>query len=156
MNNLAKVLIGVGVVAAVATTSYVIVKRTRVKKVKDISEQAVENDHKNDTIIDRIKLAAYKKAVKILAWVTLNMQKIEAVAAVLSLVGGIFSVINAIRDFGFGKKMKADMDFMYQHDLEFEGVWNQHMTNQANRYDSLMKILQELSENMPKPKKKGA
>lgn len=155
MNNLAKVLIGVGVVAAVATTSYVVIKRRKVK-VKDISEQAVENDHKNDTIIDRIKLAAYKKAVKILAWATLNMQKIEAAAAILSLIGGIFTVVNAVRDFGFGKKMKADMDFMYQHDLEFEGVWNQHMTNQANRYDSLMKILQELSENMPKPKKKGA
>ena len=154
MNNIAKVLIGVGVVAAVATTSYVIVKKTKVKKVKDISEQAVENDHKNDTIIDRIKLAAYKKAVKILAWATLNMQKIEAAAAILSLIGGIFTLINAVRDFGFGKKWRADLDFMVNHDNEFEGVWNQHMANQADRYKELMKALQDLAENMPK--KKGA
>ncbi len=156
MTNLAKVLIGVGVVAAVATTSYIVVKKTKVKKVKDISEQAVEKDHKNDTIIDRIKLAAYKKAVRILAWATLNMQKIEAVAAIVSLIGGVLGVINGIRDFGFGKKFRTDLNFMVDHTNEFEGVWNEHMDNQANRYDSIMKILQELSENMPVPKKKGA
>lgn len=156
MTNLAKVLIGVGVVAAVATTSYIVVKKTKVKKEKDISEQAVEKDHKNDTIIDRIKLAAYKKAVRILAWATLNMQKIEAVAAIVSLIGGVLGVINGIRDFGFGKKFRTDLNFMVDHTNEFEGVWNEHMDNQANRYDSIMKILQELSENMPVPKKKGA
>ncbi len=157
MNTLAKVLIGVGVVAAVATTSYVVVKKTKEKKEKDIAEQAVENDHKDDTIIERIKTAAYKKTVKILAWVLVNKDRIEAVAAILGIIGALFNVINAVRDFGFGKKWRKDLDFMVNHDHEFEDVWNTHMQNQAGRYDDLMQRLNDIQDILAAvPKKKGA
>lgn len=171
MNNLAKVLIGVGVVGAVATATYIVTRKTVKKEtvINGYDEQGnpvVEEVEKEESVLDRIKQAAFKKAVKILAWAALHQQQIEAAGALIGLIGGIFAVVNAVKEFNMGKEMKKKMDFMYKHDLEFEGVWNAHMENQAQRYDDLMKklndihldmgMIHEIQEMLVKPRKKGA
>jgi hypothetical protein len=167
MNNLVKVLIGVGVVAAVATTTYVVTKKKKEEESIDIADEAVKNDHKDDTILERIKTAAYKKAVKIIAWAIVHKDQIEGAAAILGLVGALFSVINAIREFRNGKKMQEQMDFLVRHAQEFEDIWNVHMTEQASRFEEMMNklkdihldmsLLHEIQEMLVTPiKKKGA
>lgn len=167
MNNLVKVLIGVGVVAAVATTTYVVTKKKKEEEPIDIADEAVKNDHKDDTILERIKTAAYKKAVKIIAWAIVHKDQIEGAAAILGLVGALFSVINAIREFRNGKKMQDQMDFLVRHAQEFEDIWNVHMNNQGSRFEKMMNklkdihldmsLLHEIQEMLVTPiKKKGA
>lgn len=167
MNNLVKVLIGVGVVAAVATTTYVVTKKKKEEEPIDIADEAVKNDHKDDTILERIKTAAYKKVVKIIAWAIVHKDQIEGAAAILGLVGAMFSVINAIREFRNGKKMQGQIDFLVQHAQEFEDIWNVHMNNQASRFEEMMNklkdihldmsLLHEIQEMLVTPiKKKGA
>lgn len=166
MNNLVKVLIGVGVVAAVATTTYVVTKKKKEEEPIDIADEAVKNDHKDDTILERIKTAAYKKAVKIIAWAIVHKDQIEGAAAILGLVGALFSVVNAIREFRAGKKMQEQMDFLVRHAQEFEDIWNVHMTEQASRFEEMMNklkdihldmsLLHEIQEMLVTPIKKGA
>lgn len=148
MNNLVKVLIGVGVVAAVATTTYVVTKKKKEEEPIDIADEAVKNDHKDDTILERIKTAAYKKAVKIIAWAIVHKDQIEGAAAILGLVGALFSVINAIREFRAGKKMQEQMDFLVRHAQEFEDIWNVHMTEQASRFEEMMNKLKDIHLDM--------
>ena len=167
MTNLVKVLIGVGVVAAVATTTYVVTKKKKEEEPIDIADEAVKNDHKDDTILERIKTAAYKKVVKIIAWAIVHKDQIEGAAAILGLVGAMFSVINAIREFRNGKKMQGQIDFLVRHAQEFEDIWNVHMNNQASRFEEMMNklkdihldmsLLHEIQEMLVTPiKKKGA
>ena len=116
MNKIAKTLIGIGVVGVTALiTGVVVKKRTEKKYAKiDITEQAVINDHVDDCIIARIKIAAEKKAVRILAWVIVHKDQVEAIATVIGLFGGVLSVINAVNDYNHGKELHRKIDMIYR------------------------------------------
>lgn len=147
MNNIAKVLIGIGVVGVAAAATYVVVKKTEEKRHIDITpETTVEK--KGDSFIDKIKAAAYKKAVRILAWVYLHKEKVEAFAMILSVAGAVFSVVNSIRELKDGFKMRQRMDSMYAHDMEFEDIWNKHINHQYDRHNEIMNKLNDIHLDM--------
>lgn len=110
MNNIEKILIGLGVVGVTAAATYVVTKKVVEKKSKDISEQVIDLDNKDESVLKKIKKAAHKKVVKILAWVVLHQQQIEAVGTVLGIAGATLSVVNAVRDFRNGMNLQRKLD----------------------------------------------
>lgn len=170
MNNTVKFLIGAGVTAVGVATMLYCSKKAKEKKAQesiDISEEAVKRDHKDDSIIERIKTAAYKKAVKILAWVVIHKDQIEAFSVIVGVVSGIFTVINAVKDFVNGAKMQANIQWIIDHELEFRDVWNNKAAQDTARYEAIMAklndihldmgMIHEIQEMLVKPiRKKGA
>lgn len=131
MTTLTKVLIGAAAVTAVAVVTTVVKKN---EERKDIAEQAVEQDHNKDGIIKRIKRYVTKKVIKILGWVAIHMEQIEAAGAIIGFVGTIISIAGAIRDFvrnndlsgkldEINKKLD-DMDTVYKG--EFKALYEDH------------------------------
>ncbi len=130
MTTLTKVLISVAAVTVVGAVASAVSN----KKEKDVADVAVENDHKDDGIIKRIKRFVTKKVIRILGWVALHMEQIEAAGAIIGFVGTIISITGAIRDFvrnndlsgkldEINKKLD-DMDSMYTG--EFKALYEDH------------------------------
>lgn len=112
MNNLFKVLIGVGVVGAVAATTYVVTKKSEEKPsdTPEGEEQETEEKAEPKDFIEMIKIGTMKKVTRVLAWVILNKEKIEAVGTVIGLVAGVLGVINAAKEYSNGKKLHEKLD----------------------------------------------
>ena len=117
MNNLFKVLIGVGVVGAVAATTYVVTKKSEEKSIdipeEENQEQETEEKAEPKDFVEMIKIGAMKKATKFLAWVILNKDKIEAFGTVIGIVAGVLGVINAVKEYSNGKKLHENLDFLH-------------------------------------------
>lgn len=92
MNTLTKVLIGAAAVTAVA----VVVKVINDKKEEPKKEA---EDEKKESPIKRIKDFVIKKVIRILGWVAIHMEQIEAASAIIGLVGAVISIVTATRDF---------------------------------------------------------
>lgn len=107
MTTLTKVLIGAAAVTAVAVVTTVVKKN---EERKDIAEQAVEQDHKNDGILKRIKRYVTKKVIRILGWVAIHMEQIEAASAIIGFVGTIISITGAVRDFVRNNDLSGKLD----------------------------------------------
>lgn len=131
MTTLTKVLIGAAAVTAVAVVTTVVKKNE--EKNNDIAEQAVRQDEK-DSIIKRIKRYVTKKVIRILGWVAIHMEQIEAASAIIGFVGTIISITGAVRDFvrnndlsgkldEINKKLD-DMDTIYKG--EFNALYEDH------------------------------
>ena len=158
MNNIAKVLIGVGVVTAVAATTYVVVKKSESKQeVPESDIPEVETDAKEEkSIIKRIKKFVFKKVVRFLGWVVLHQQKIEAVGTVLGIFVAVLSVANAIRDYRNGLHLKDTLDGIVAHNLEEEQVWNKYMVWDQTHNQEIMDKLEVINESLSStPVKKG-
>lgn len=158
MNNIAKVLIGVGVVTAVAATTYVVVKKSEPKQeVPESDIPEVETDAKEEkSIIKRIKKFVFKKVVRFLGWVVLHQQKIEAVGTVLGIFAAVLSVANAIRDYRNGLHLKDTLDGIVAHNLEEEQVWNKYMVWDQTHNQEIMDKLEVINESLSStPVKKG-
>ena len=158
MNNIAKVLIGVGVVTAVAATTYIVVKKSEPKQ--EVSENdipEVESDPKEEkSIIKRIKKFVFKKVVRFLGWVVLHQQKIEAIGTVLGIFAAVLSVANAIRDYRNGLHLKDTLDGVVAHNVEEEHVWNKYMIWDQTHNQEIMDKLEAINESLSAtPVKKG-
>ena len=117
MNKLTKVLVGVGVVGVTVAVAVVVKKRNERKYIEqpvNVAAEAVKIQHEDDTVLERIKAAATKKAIKILAWAAIHQKEIESLSLLLGLIGGIFSVINAVKEYAFGKKLHAKLNRIQQ------------------------------------------
>ena len=92
MNSLIKVLVGVGIVGAVAATTYIVTKKPeKVVQTVDSEGNVEAKIVKEDSILDKIKKAAAKKVVKILVYVAEHQTQVEAFVTILGVVGGIFT-----------------------------------------------------------------
>lgn len=155
MNNLVKVLIGVGIAGAVATTTYIVTKKPKVvKKVMTTDPEGntveTEVECEGKSILEKMQEAALKKAIKILAWVAQNQNKVEAIVTVISLAGAIFTVVNAVRDFLMSSKLNRSLDDILKHNSTFEKLWNAKCANDNLRYEEIMSTLSDILENLPK------
>ncbi len=150
MNNIAKVLIGVGVVTAIAATTYVVVKKSEPKQeVSENETPEVELDPKEEkSIIKRIKKFVFKKVVRFLGWVVLHQQKIEAVGTVLGIFAAVLSVANAIRDYRNGLHLKDTLDGIVAHNVEEERVWNKYMIWDQTHNQEIMDKLEAINESL--------
>lgn len=142
MTDLTKLLIAAGVTAVGIGVTVVSVKKMKEKQENDIPEdEAVEvyESQAEAGIIKRIKKYVLKKTIKFLAWVALHQQQIEAVVTVLSLGGAVFSVVNAVRDFRTGNKMRDQIDTLLEHQTKFQQAWNGTIDNYDANWNAVMK-----------------
>ncbi len=163
MNKLTKVLLGVGIAAAATTVGvYVITKKPKTVKVVDKTDDEgnvvkVEVIEEGDSILERIEEAALKKAIVILSWAILNKKKIEAVGALISLFGGIFTVINAVKEYRLGKVLHKKIDvltngnqILFDAMCENARAWNHRVDTVDGKFNDVMGALNDISANLPK------
>lgn len=169
MNNIAKVLIGVGIVGAVAAATYVATKSSEKKTVviRDFDDEGNPKTEiiEDKSLLDRFKEAATKKVIKILAWVTLHQQQVEAVGTIIGLGAGLFNIVTAIRDYRAGNKMQSQINELIEFKDEFHDVWNdyqdatnhnvQWFENKLNDIHLDMGMLHEVHEALIEPPKKS-
>jgi hypothetical protein len=136
MTDLTKLLIAAGVTAVGIGVTVVSVKKMKEKKENDIPE---DESQAEAGIVKRIKKYVTKKVIKFLAWVALHQQQIEAVVTVLSLGGAVFSVVNAVRDFRTGNKMRDQIDTLLEHQTKFQQAWNGTIDNYDANWNAVMK-----------------
>ena len=142
MNNMLKVLIGVGVVGAVAATTYVVTKKVEANKAVEVVESSdISND---ETIFKKIEKAAIKKVAKILAWVALHQQQIESVGAILAITAGVLSVANAVRDFRNGMNLQKQLNSICAYIDESKSLWNQYIALDAQNDNEVMEKLKKI------------
>lgn len=164
MTNMTKVLIGFGVVGAVAAATYFVTKTTEEKttvvaRVDENGETKVE-EIKEESILEQIKKAATKKVIRILAWVALHQQQIEAIGTIIGLGAGIFNIINAIKEYRAGNKMREQINELVTFKDEFYASWNdykdatnhnvQWFEQKLNDIHLDMSYFHEQVENLPK------
>lgn len=139
MRLLTKALIGVaavGITVAIidSCTSSNDEKKETENKVVDITEEIAKKE--DDTILKKIKRFVKKKVVKFLAWVTLHMEQIEAVGAVLGLAGAAISIAGSVRDFARGDDIQEKLD-------NIEGLLERHDELERERNNHLGKYVEE-------------
>lgn len=153
MSSLVKILIGTAVVAGVsaivAVASSKDKEEQKAEKVEDGKVVQMPANKEDKSVLERIKEYAWKKVVKILAFVALNADKIEAVSTIIGLGSGVIAIAGSIRDFRQGndtqKKLdeineKLDTLKMYHqlenqvsnHNNEVFGVALEHISNAVN------------------------
>lgn len=150
MNNWMKVLIGVGVTGVVAATTYVVYKKNEEKKQsKDISEQPQEVANVDESVIEKIKTAAAKKALRIAGWLVLHESQVRAVGAAISVVSAIFSVVNAAKEYALGKKLHQKLAELTAFQDEVRGAWNGTVEAYDKNWDMTLKKLQDIHLDIP-------
>ena len=134
MNNLAKVLIGVGVVGAVAVGAYAVTKKSEKKMIvlKDFEEDGTPIcEEKKETVMDRAKNFVMKKAVKFMTFVLLHEKEVTAVATILSVVGATFQLVNAVKEYRLGKDLHKKLKRI-DAGIDKLGCYIEHCTGVIN------------------------
>lgn len=144
MSNTLKILGAIAAVGAVAATTYVVVKKQEEKKSEEkvacygddgsvtYIAPSAEEVEKKETVIDRFKLAAQKKTIKIFTWIILHKKQLEALGVLMSVISGVFSVVSAAKEYYTGKKLRKEIDALYLDRMEFRKAWN----NTIDNYDA--------------------
>ena len=145
MTTLTKVLIGAAAVTAVAVVTTVVNKKDEQKAIrvsdgKVVKGTVTEDEDGNlefeekEGIIKRIKKFVTKKVIRILGWVALHMEQIEAASAIIGFVGTIISITGAVRDFVRNNDLSGKLDAIdkklteqeqYYRD-EFKALYEDH------------------------------
>lgn len=146
MSNMTKFLIAAGVTAVgIGLTVYYGKKMQETEVVEDDIQ---EEEKKNLTFIGKIKAAATKKAIKILAWAVVHEQQLQAFATILSVGVGIFHIISAAKDYYRGEKLQRTLDQIVAHNKQFEILWDNHMMNNDNNHADVIKKLDDIHLDM--------
>ncbi len=96
-----KIVIGVGAVAAYAINK----RKEESRKYTQILGQPEEKEE--DSVSDKIKEAAAKKASEVIMFVVENQEKIEAVGTVIGSAGTVIGVVNGVRDYNKSDKIET-------------------------------------------------
>lgn len=143
----AKVLIGVAV-GAVATTAVVVaVKVSKKSEEKQMEEKAEEKVG----LIQRIKKAATKKVIKILAWVAVHSEQIEATSMIIGLATSTFGIISAVKDFKRGsdtdkklEEINEKLDSLKDYENYKMDLYNENNKVTFNNFQSVHDHMDEL------------
>lgn len=159
MSNTLKILGAIAAVGAVAATTYVVVKKQEEKKPEEkvafygndgsvtYIAPSAEEAEKKETVIDRFKLAAQKKIIKIFTWIILHKKQLEALGVLMSVISGVFGVISAAKEYYTGKKLRKQIDSLYSDRIEFRSAWNETI-DIYNEFLNLIKTNIEHLEHM--------
>lgn len=158
MSGLVKVLLGAGVVAVAGAVAIAVAEKSEENAAEKAVEFAVddkvkqelkdkEEERKEKSIFCRIKKYVQKKVVKILAFVALHMEQIEAAGAIIGLGSTVLGIVGAVRDFKRGNDLADKVDRINDRLEEYYQVYNynrdvdnknaqltlDHITNCSNR-----------------------
>lgn len=151
MNNTTKFLIATGVAAVgIGLTVYYGKKMQEKEAVAtDIQDDEIPViDEKNTGFIGKIKAAATKKVIKILAWAVVHEQQLQAFATLLSVGAGIFHIISAAKEYYRGEKLINSLDSIVEHNKQFEILWDNHMVNAQKDHNDVMQKLNDIHLDM--------
>ena len=149
MSNTLKILGAIAAVGAVAATTYVVIKKQEEKKPEEkvafyaadgsvtYIAPSAEEVEKKETAIDRFKLAAQKKTIKIFTWIILHKKQLEALGVLMSVISGVFSVVSAAKEYYTGKKLRKEIDALYLDRMEFRNAWNSTIDNYDANLNSM-------------------
>lgn len=156
MSNTLKILGAIAAVGVVAATTYVVVKKQEEKKSEEkvafygddgsvtYIAPSVEEVEKKETVIDKFKLAAQKKTIKIFTWIILHKKQLEALGVLMSVISGVFSVVSAAKEYYTGKKLRKEIDALYLDRMEFRKAWN----NTIDNYDAGLNSIKTTIEHV--------
>lgn len=159
MSNTLKILGAIAAVGAVAATTYVLVKKQEEKPEEKIQHTIAcygddgsvtlltppaEEVKKKETAIDRFKLAAQKKTIKIFTWIILHKKQLEALGVLMSVISGVFSVVSAAKEYYTGKKLRKEIDSLYLDRIEFRSAWNETIDNYNESLRSIKTSIEHL------------
>ena len=141
INGLTKIILGTVAVGAVCAGAAIIASKTeeKVAVVKADEDTGIKIEVESSSVIDKIKKAAMKKVVKILGFVVLHMEQIEAVSTIIGVTTGIIHIAGAIRDYRQGSDLKEQLD-------RIEEKLKAHDTNDAKRNVALGEYVQNCTE----------
>ena len=112
MNKIGKIVLGVGVITIIGAVVYSSTKKTPAeRKYTDINSP--EESNIDISLMERIKIGAAKKVLKILAWVALNQKKIESVTVILGLAGAIANIYKSFKEIAMGKEQMKKLNDIY-------------------------------------------
>lgn len=154
MNNIAKILVGVGVVGVAATAAYVVTKRPKKERtVERVREDGVVEKKTiievGDSIMDRIKDAALKKAVRILSWAFLHKDQLTAAATLLGVVSAVFQIINAVKEYRLGKELHKKLNKIITFQEHFTHCWDETIDAYNHNWDGIFKKLNDIHLDIP-------
>lgn len=156
MSNTLKILGAIAAVGAVAATTYVVIKKQEEKKPEEkvafygadgsvtYIAPSAEEVEKKETVIDRFKLAAQKKTIKIFTWIILHKKQLEALGVLMSVISGVFSVVSAAKEYYTGKKLRKEIDSLYLDRIEFRSAWNETIDNYNESLRSIKTSIEHL------------
>lgn len=121
MNLLGKVFIGAGVVAVAGVVAIAVADKSEENAAKKAIEFAVddkvkqelkdkEDERKEKSVFCRIKRYVEKKVIKILGFVALHMEQIEAASAVIGLASGVIGIASAVKEYRRGDDVQDKLD----------------------------------------------
>lgn len=110
---------GAGVAVAVAVDSHQQKKaEQKVREAKTEIERAqavmARNEREEKSVIQRIKKYVQKKVVKILAFVALHVEQIEAIGAIVGLGSAFIGIAGAVRDYKKGNDTQEKLDLILE------------------------------------------
>lgn len=151
MMDMNKIVMGAVGICAVGVVSVVVAKAVSHKgaaepeEISDISEETQETtetvEKEDESFIERIKTAATKKVVRILAWVVLHQNQINAVGTIVGLVGGVLGVVNAVKEYTLGNKLHEKLDQLCAFEQEYRSAWNKALSVCDENWDRVFKAL---------------
>lgn len=110
---------GLGLMAVGVVVHDIVQDKKAQKKVEeatnDISraKAIVERDQRREkSVVCRIKEYVAKKVVKILGWVTVHMEQVEAAGAIIGLGGACISIAGSVKDFIQGNDTQEKLDLI--------------------------------------------
>lgn len=113
MSLLGKVLIGAGVVAGVAAVAIISSDKKEEKYVEVTAngeKQTVQIKDEDSSLLQKIKKYVEKKVIKILGFVALHMEQIEAASAVIGLASGAIGIASAVKEYRRGDDVQEKLD----------------------------------------------
>ena len=69
-----------------------------------------DSENQDPSFIEKIEKAALKKALKILTFVAVHSEQIEAASTLVGLVGGIIGIGSAIKEYKRSDELKEQLD----------------------------------------------
>ena len=115
MTGLVKVLIGSAVVAGVAAVAIVASNKKEEKYVEVTAngeKQTVQIKDEDPSILQKIKRYVEKKVIKILGFVVLHMEQIEAASAIIGLASGAIGIASAVKEYRRGDDVQDKLDVL--------------------------------------------
>lgn len=121
MTNLTKILIGTAVVGGVCAVAGVVAAVSEKKEKETVQVVEGENpkvveikapEAKDESVFQKIKKFVVKKVVKILVFVALHAEQIEAVSTIIGITSGVLGVVKVVKEVRRGDALKDQLDEM--------------------------------------------
>lgn len=140
INNLTKILLATVVVAGV---SAVVVKKV---KKEDKNTEVVESE--DESVLKKIKKYVEKKVIKILAFVAIHAEQIDAISTIIGLVTGVIGIVSAVKEFKRDNDIQEQLNRIEDQMSEYTRVANSNIDAFDQKYNYLGKYINDCGDTI--------